>query len=67
YIGFIPDTEFISNLNITNEEGYILVNDKYETDIKGIYAIGDIIKKDVYQIGTAVADGIIAVTDIIEK
>lgn len=67
YIGFVPDTEFISNLNITNEEGYILVNDKYETKIKGIYAIGDIIKKDIYQIGTAVADGIIAVTDIIEK
>ena len=31
-----------------------------ETNVKGIYAAGDIIKKDVYQINTAVSEGCIA-------
>lgn len=67
YIGFEPVTDFISNLNITDENGYILVNDKQESKIKGIYAIGDIVKKDVYQISNAVGEGTVAVSDIIEK
>ena len=31
-----------------------------ETNIKGIFACGDIIKKDLYQLVTAVSDGAIA-------
>ncbi len=67
YIGFVPKTEFAKKLNITNEEGYVLVNSKYESKVNGIYAVGDIIKKDIYQISTAVAEGAIAAINIIEK
>ncbi len=67
YIGFVPKTEFAKKLNITNEEGYVLVNNKYESKVNGIYAVGDIIKKDIYQISTAVAEGAIAAINIIEK
>lgn len=67
YIGFVPSTEFAKELGITNENGYIMVNKDYETSIKGIYAVGDIINKKIYQISTAVADGTLAVTNIIEK
>lgn len=67
YIGFVPATEFANELGITNTDGYIVVNDKYETKLKGIYAVGDIILKDVYQISTAVADGVYASINVIEN
>lgn len=67
YIGFEPGTEFAATLGVTDKDGYILVNNKYETVINGIYAVGDIIKKDYYQISTAVADGAIAAINIVEK
>ena len=35
-----------------------------ETSIKGIYACGDIIDKDVYQITTAIGEAAIAATHI---
>lgn len=67
YVGFEPNTKFIRNLNIVNDNGYIDVDDSFETKEVGIYAIGDIIIKDYYQISTAVSDGTIAVSKIIEK
>ena len=60
YIGFAPNIDFIKNLQITNEEGYIEVNEKYETKINGIYAVGDAIKKEIYQLITAANDGVVA-------
>ena len=41
-------------------EGYIPVNDKMETELPGVYAVGDIRVKQVRQAATAVADGAIA-------
>ena len=64
YIGYKPNTDMFKNLNITDDVGYIIVNDKYETSIKGIYAIGDVIKKDIYQLVTASNDAIYAVSNI---
>lgn len=62
FIGYEPASKFIENLNITNSDGYIIVNEKMETKIKGIFACGDIIKKDLYQIVTASSEGAIAST-----
>lgn len=67
YIGFEPATSFVSALGITNENGYILVDSKCETKLSGIYAIGDIIQKDIYQISVGVGEGAIAASDVIEK
>lgn len=67
YIGFTPNTNFLTNLNITDNDGYITVDKNCETKIKGIYAIGDIIKKDIYQITTGVSEGTIAASHIINN
>ncbi len=67
FIGFIPNNEFLSNLDILNEEGYIEVNKNYETKIKGIYAVGDCIKKEYYQLTTAANDGVVASINIIKN
>lgn len=57
YSGYYPDTMFLSNLEITNNAGYIEVNDNLETSKKNIFAIGDVTRKDIYQLMTAAADG----------
>lgn len=64
-IGQIPAVIKIENLE--TENGYIKVNNKMETNINGIYACGDCIKKDVYQLTTAAAEGTIAATSIINR
>lgn len=64
FIGYAPATEFCKDLNITDENGYIIVNDEMETNIKGIYACGDVIKKNLYQIVTATSEGAIAIVSI---
>lgn len=58
-IGQIPDNEAFSNV-CDLEKGYILVNESMETKTKGLYAVGDCIKKEVRQVTTAIADGSIA-------
>lgn len=60
FIGDEPSSMFTSRLNITNSNGYIVTNDKMETAIPGIFAIGDVINKDLRQIVTACSDGAIA-------
>lgn len=60
YYGYQADTAFMKDLNITDEKGYIEVDNSMRTKEPFIYACGDIIKKDVYQIVTAASDGCIA-------
>lgn len=57
FVGFIPSTDFLRNLNILDEYGFVKVDSKFETSEKGIYAIGDCINKSIRQIATAVGDG----------
>lgn len=67
YIGFDPDINYLKNLDIKNNNGYIVVDENMETSIKGIYACGDIIDKEVYQITTAIGEAAIAATHISHK
>ncbi len=60
-IGYVPNTSFI---DCDKDNEYILVNKNYETNIKRIYAGGDVIKKDMYQIVSAVYDGSIIANKI---
>ncbi len=67
YIGFLPATDFLKELDLCNERGYIAVNDKYETKFPGIYAIGDVDDKNIYQIVTAVSEGATAAVNAYAK
>lgn len=60
YYGYQADTAFMKDLNITDDKGYIEVDESMRTNKSFIYACGDIIKKDVYQIVTACSEGCIA-------
>lgn len=59
YIGQDPMTQSIQNLGICDDRGYVIVDKNMETSIKGIYAAGDVIQKDLRQVVTATNDGAI--------
>jgi len=60
FIGFIPNSEILRGIAEIDENGYVIVDEKMETNVKGIYAIGDLRKKTLKQIVTSAADGAIA-------
>lgn len=62
YIGYIPTTRYLENLNVLDEEGYIKVDEHMRSEVPYIYAAGDIVKKSLYQIVTASSEGAIAAT-----
>lgn len=57
YVGQEPSTNFVSDLGITNDAGWICVNAHFQTKIPSIFAAGDCIAKDIRQIVTATGDG----------
>ena len=63
-IGYEPSIGILKSLDLEMHRNYIIVDKNMETSVKGIYACGDIIKKDLYQLVTAVSEGAIAATSI---
>lgn len=57
YVGQKPSTNFVGDLGITNNAGWIQVNSRFQTQIPSIFAAGDCIDKDIRQIVTATGDG----------
>lgn len=64
YIGLIPLTSFVDHLQIVNEHGFIVVDEKMATAYPGLYAGGDVIAKSLRQVATAINDGAIAAIEI---
>jgi len=60
FIGYTPNTEFLSGKVELNAWGEIVVDSDMGTNLEGVYAAGDSIAKRFRQITTAVADGTIA-------
>lgn len=56
-VGIRPDTELIRDLVRCDESGYVLAGEDCVTNVPGLYAAGDIRRKPIRQIVTAVADG----------
>lgn len=67
YIGQVPNTKIFENLDILDDKGYVNVDKNYQTKISGIYAVGDCVKKDLYQVVTACSEGAIAANNIIKQ
>lgn len=60
YVGLDPVSDFVKDMGICNEAGWIVTDQHMKTAIDGIYAIGDVRQKDLRQITTAVGDGAVA-------
>ena len=63
-VGILPNTKSFKGLVDMDENGYILADETCATSVPGIYAAGDIRKKALRQIITAVADGANAVNSV---
>jgi len=62
FAGYIPQTsEYAEQLRI-DDYGYIMTDENMRTNIDGVYAAGDVRKKELRQLVTAVADGAVAAT-----
>ncbi len=66
FTGIQPNSELVSQLVETDDRGFILTNPDMSTSCPGIYAAGDVCRKSLRQIVTAVSDGAVAI-DAIEK
>ena len=58
YAGTVPNTELYNEIRLDN--GFLPTDENMQTEIPGVYAVGDIRVKQVRQVSTAVADGTIA-------
>lgn len=63
-IGSVPSAEVFE---VNKDKGFILVDDKCMTNVDNVYACGDVIKKNVYQLTTAASEGTIVAYSIIKK
>ncbi len=64
-IGQVPETANFTNLIDLDEKGYAISNEDMKTKIPGIYVAGDMRKKYLRQLATAINDGAIAATQAI--
>jgi len=59
-VGQIPNTDLVRGICVLDDMGYIITDQDCTTSIAGIFAAGDVRKKGLRQISTAVGDGALA-------
>ncbi len=60
FVGTVPKTDFLKGKVELDKQGYIIANDLMETNVPGVYGVGDARVKYLRQVVTAAADGAIA-------
>ena len=63
-IGSVPSAEIF---DVNKDKGFIIVDDECMTNVENVYACGDVIKKNVYQLTTAAGEGTTVAYSIIKK
>ena len=54
-MGYIPNSQFLPK-EVLNEDGFVKTNQSFETIIPGLYAVGDILERELKQIYLAESD-----------
>ena len=65
YIGSTPNLFDLDTLEL--DGNYIKVDSTMKTSLERIYAVGDVIKKDIYQLANAASEGMVAAINIIKR
>ncbi len=60
FVGYKPNSDKFNNKVAINKWGEIITDNNRATNVKGVFAAGDVIEKQVRQITTAVGDATIA-------
>lgn len=64
FIGTEPKTELFKKYINLDSHGYIITDEDMQTNIKGVFAAGDVRRKKYRQIATAIGDGTIAALEV---
>lgn len=56
-VGITPSSELVRELTACDGQGYVLAGEDGKTELPGLFVAGDVRKKPIRQIVTAVADG----------
>ena len=64
FAGYEPATKLAQGLAELDENGYILTDRNLKTSVDGLYAAGDVTRKALRQVVTAVGDGALAATEL---
>jgi len=67
FIGMKPNTDLFKQKLEMDKWGFIKADEDMRTNIRGVYAVGDVISKKYRQITTAVAEGTIAAMAIAKE
>ena len=65
-VGVFPRTELFKDQVALAENGSVITDEKMETNVKGVFAAGDVRNTPLRQVVTACADGAIAATYALE-
>lgn len=57
FVGYRPNADFLPDNLDVDEAGYVLTDAEMNTNIPGVFAIGDVRQKKLRQVTTAVGDG----------
>jgi thioredoxin reductase (NADPH) len=57
YVGLEPNSDFLKEVVELDAKGFVVVSERMETTVPGIFAAGDICSKAIRQIVTACAEG----------
>jgi thioredoxin reductase (NADPH) len=60
FIGLVPNTKFVKDLVETDEDGYIITDERMETSTPGLFAAGDVRKKSLRQVIVSCGEAAIA-------
>ncbi len=60
FVGMVPQTDLVRDLVTCDHSGYIQVNEKMETSLPGLYAVGDCTQTFLRQVVTSAANGAVA-------
>ena len=62
FVGMVPGTECVKGQMELDQRGWIHTNDRMETSVDGVFAVGDVRDKYLRQVSTAIGDGATAAT-----
>jgi thioredoxin reductase (NADPH) len=64
YVGLMPNTGFLGELAEKDSAGFIITDENLATKTEGLFIAGDVRKKTLRQITTAVGDGALAAVNL---
>lgn len=67
FAGYVPATDLFKSHITMNEQGYIETDENRQTNVPFVFAAGEVCVKKLRQVVTAVSDGAIAATNLVNQ